>query len=287
MIFIVSDKCKGSLSLNSLQKIVKSGSKIAIDSSKILCPDVQAAIANQILIPLEEKEYKNKYKNVSPEAIIVNKTNKIMVLGNIVLRPQASLTVDKSFTTSFDVVQAKKQGYIDVVSKKEDIKVTPSQPDLSEPVDSIPEEKAPLRGEDRPVTPQVWDFREKKAVNAVVVPKSEDVTVVDNEEDKKEEKDASIGVVKEKTKTKAGKNKKDKKGKPTKIQKGKAIKPVGENRPEKTSMEAQMDLDEQGHPINKVADAMRDIIKKVTGDDISFVDTEQAVERAKQRKVIE
>jgi hypothetical protein len=276
MIFLVSNKCKGSLSLNSLSAIVKSGNKISIESSKILCPDVQAAIASKVLVPVDEKEYRSKYKGILPDVIVVNKTNKIMVLGDKVLKPLSSINTSQDFANSLDVVQAKKRGLIDIVSKKADIKDALSKTEEPQQVVSDPEEKVVLRGEDRPVKPQAWDFREKKVVDAVPVPKAEDVIFVDADAGKKPKKAAS-----------SLKKKKDKKGKRGKIQKGKAIQPVGEARPEKTSAEAILDTDTQNRPGQKVAEVIEDIVRKISGEDISFVDAEQEQERIKDRKRVE
>jgi len=348
MLFKVPDDFKGGFVLGSINKALRAGMSLSLTGNKLIYPDVKAAIKRGALVPVNKKEYA-PYAKVSYEAMIVNCTDKTLVLEDVIIRPWGSRLVNKDVAETSAVITAEERGLIHVVSDavkydeeelqekaKKMVQKAKAEVDETEPDDEIEEEDETkedgkedfIMGEDRVVEPKVWNFRDQKAEVAKTIPKTPDPIKLDEEEepdvdfvDKEEEKETpKKKVVKKKVakkKTKKKKTTKKKKATKKKAKKSKAkkkdtppktrtvkkttkkgISPVGEQRPEKTALEADMDLDSRGRPVKKVSDELQHLIDSITGADIdfidkdpnapdgeiSFVDEEQKQERIRRRQ---
>lgn len=305
MIFTVPTDFKGSCVLSTLNKALWKGMTVSIYGEDLYAPDVKLAIKRGILVPLGEDYDKEKAK-LSNEAMVVNKTNKKLVLENIILKPWASRLINKSIIKSPIIQAAQKNGFIEIVSDetKYSVKESGESKTLAEEktlekkdVQSEEELKRvvpPETGADKEVTPTVWNFREKAMENAQVVPKTPDIVKVEEEgkeidfiDNEKETEDISIG--KKRTRRKTTKKKSVKKtikkeGKATKSKKVKLIEPVGEKKILKTVADAAIELDSQGHPMTKPSDTLQHLIDSLTEpENMSFVDEEQAQDRLDKR----
>jgi hypothetical protein len=194
MIFRVSDDYRGSVVLATVGKALSAGMTVSISTENVVAPDVKAAIRQKILIPLDQKKYDSDFAGKNSEAMLVNLTGKVMVLGQIVLRPWASLLVDRKMAADDRVISASQKGLIHVLTEDVSYVAKPTTSQSPTPVSSEPEETTPdefetkvedspkeepfVIGEDRKVQPTVWDFREKKSVNAQFVPKNQEMTML-------------------------------------------------------------------------------------------------------------
>ena len=86
MIFKVSDDYKGSFVLSSIKRTLSAGIEVSIAGNGLYASDVKAAIKRGDLIPLYEEEYA-AIEKISYESMIVNRTDKVLVLGDIVVKP--------------------------------------------------------------------------------------------------------------------------------------------------------------------------------------------------------
>jgi len=306
MIFKVPEKFNGSCVLGTIKKTVWSGMTISINGNDLYSPDVKAAINKGILVPVKE-EYGENMKKTKSTVTIVNKTDKVLVLGKITLRPSASLMINKDDMSSLPIVSASENGFIKIISdekvtkivKKTAIKKKSSKKAKVKVIKTAKKEENKV-GEDREVTPVVWNFRSKEAEIAQKVPKAEDITIIDEKEDEvvefidekkkttKKKKKAKRKAKKKKAKKKTAKKKKAKKKKEisTKKKKVNIIEPVGEIKPEKTIIDASMELDSRGNPIgDRPSDILGHLIDSLDAPkDVGFVDDEQAQDRYNKRK---
>jgi hypothetical protein len=315
MIFRVPGNYEGSFVLSTINKALRAGVEVSITGNDLYAPDVKAAIKRGILVSITDEDYGPK-ASIAHDAMVVNKTDKILVLGEIVLNPWASQLVDKDIAESSVLRTAESRGLIHIMSDETSYAVVDKKPKKSgkrtKPVSQstkktkskkkeVVEEvkKAEPIGEDRDVTPMVWDMRKKELEEGKPVPKSPDIaeTFVDKQETeevefvdqekpktkKKSKKKSKKKTTKKKKTKKASVKKTKKKEKTPKSKKVKAIKPVGDVRPEKTAMEADMELDSRGKPLKKASDELQHLIDSITGDDVAFVDKEQTEERLRKR----
>jgi hypothetical protein len=319
MIFRVPESYEGSFVLSTISKALWAGMEVSIVGNDLYAPDVKIAVKRGILVPINEEAYGDKSK-VAHDAMVVNKTDNILVLGDIVLNPWASLLVEKDIAESSILRTAESRGLVHIVS--DEVSYVKPKPQAAKPKvaktkktkkpktkkavkKETPEQKEPEAkepepmGEDREVTPMVWDMRKKTLEEAKVVPKTPDIAEFTDEQpteevefvDSKEEPEEKTGKKKKKAKKKKTKKKTKKasvkktkkKEKTPKKKKVKAIQPVGEVKQEKTAMEASMDLDDRGKPRKKASDELQHLIDSITGDDITFVDKEQQEKRLRDR----
>lgn len=325
MIFTVPEDFQGSCVLSTLNKALWKGMTVSISGPDLYAPDVKMAVKKGILVPMDE-EYNSKQADLSSEAMVVNRTDKVLVLENIVLKPWASQMVSKRVTQSVAIISAEKNGFIHIISdetpmdksksatskksskkktqKKAIKKKTTKKKAKKGEVEEI-EPKAytpPETGEDREVTPVVWNFRDKTTAPAQTVPKTETIEV-DKEEiedvqfvdekveaqqvfpEKKTKKKSKKKSAKKKTKkAKAPRKTIKKKGKATKKKKVKSVEPVGKKKLPKTQADAAIELDSRGRPIDKASDTLQHLIDSLEEvSDASFVDDEQAQKRYEDR----
>ena len=99
MKFKVSEKVKGSLILKSLGRAVSTGTTVYVEGDSLYANDIQMAIKAGLLTPStpEEKiEVREKIINKTNEAVIVNKTDRVVIIGNFPIRPNGSAIKDLS-----------------------------------------------------------------------------------------------------------------------------------------------------------------------------------------------
>jgi len=160
--------------------------------------------------------------------------------------------------------------------------------------------------EENPVTPTVWDFRTQQSVEAEKVQKTERIDKIDNDEDEtiepeiipepiKEEKiiedifeESITEPIEEKiieTPVVIKKETRGRKKKENTVKKQNNIKPVGEQRVEKTAVDAEQDLDSRGQPVKNASDFLTKMINNLSKDEESemFVDRQQELDRLKKR----
>ena len=306
MIFRVPEDFKGSFILSTLNKALHAGMDINITGNNLYAPDIKMAIKKNILIPIDGTKIEN-VPQYDHQAMIVNRTDKVLVLGKLVLKPWASLLIDKVMLDSNSIQTACNRGFIHIVSDEKSFKNNIPKKSFIKEDDvkkDIKKEKE-LTGKDRTVIPKIWDMRSKEIKEGGKVPKildqpikvegfeEEDIDFIDKslEEVKDIKKKVKKKVSKKKAKKKAKKkiSKKDipvtkKEEKIIKKRKVKIVQPVGEVKIPPTQVDASIELDSRGNPIKKVGDELQHMIDSLTdSDDIGFVDDEQAQEKRDQR----
>jgi len=294
MIFKVSEKLKGSCVLTTLNKAISAGMTILIEGNNLNAGDIKAAIREGVLISADKK-YTQEVSKKKHDVIIVNKTEKVIVLDNFVLRPLASMYISKDDQNSPSIQTAKENGLINIISdekEKPKVKEVSKSPIKEEKVDYV----VPKSGEDREVKPKTWDFRAQKIKEAQPVPKSEEVVRIDeNEEnedvefvDDKKKKTTKKKSKKKTTKKKIKKKTTKKKEITKKNKKVKTIEPVGEQKIPKNVMDAAIELDSRGNPIvEKPSEILQHMIDELNAPkDVDFADKQQAQERHNKRNDI-
>ena len=329
MIFTVPEDFEGSFVLNTLKKALSRGMTVSISGNDLYAPDVKMAIKRGSLISIGD-DY-DESNNLSSEAMIVNRTDKILVLGKIILRPWASMMVSKDDLDNISIIAAEKNDFVHIISdevsyetskkakkkvakkkskaKKKIVKKEEIVEEVFEDEEVFDEEKDQfIPGAEREVTPKVWNFREQESVEAQVVPTTPDIIQVDEPEvedvefvdessevqktapkaktkKKASKKKASKKKAKKKaTKKKAVKKTIKKKGKAQKKKKVKAIEPVGDKKIPKTQMDAAIELDSRGRPLENASDALNHMVDSAgVATNVSFVDDEQAQNRYENR----
>lgn len=302
MIFKVSENFKGSCVLPTLNKAIWANMTLSINDNDLYALDVKNAIEKGILTPVDG-EYTKQMKGTNHDIMIVNLTDKVMVLGKIVLRPAASLPTSKDNPSMGAVYSAEENGYVDIVSYDiEEDEIDIKAPKKKKTVKKVAKKKktitkkdnTPKSEEDMEVTPVVWNPKLQDVEEAKKVPRSEEVVRVDEDQDIEELKFIDKKDVKKKTKTKkkkttkkrvAKKNTTKKKGIKAKKKKVKVIEPVGEVKIEKTSADGAIELDSRGNPIgDKPSDTLRHLIDELNApEDVIFADQEQSQDRLNDR----
>ena len=309
MLFRVSEKFKGSFVLSTLKKPLSAGMTVSITEKDMYALDVKSVVKKGILIPLDNKYDKNK-EAVSTEAMITNRTDKVLVLGQIVLRPWASLPISKKLIDSISIRAAVENEYIQIISDEdyfyddEEEEIEEIE-EIEEEEEEIVDKKLPI-GEDRKVEPVIWDFKQKKTKKAEIIPKTPDIISVDEEKEeehiefideenpkkiakkKASKKKASKKKVSKKKIAKKRVSKNSKKKENSKKNKNKKkitkLEPVGEKKLEKTIMDAAIELDSRGNPLSKASDVLQHMIDEIdSGKEVIFTDEEQAQERINNR----
>jgi len=162
MIFKVSKKLKGSCVLTTLNKAISAGMTISIEGNNLYAGDIKAAIREGVLISADKK-YTQKVSKIKHDVVIVNQTEKVVVLDNFVLRPLASISISKSDQNSPSIQTAKDNGLIKIISdEKVKVKKSSKKPIKEEKADYV----VPKNGEDREVKPKAWDLRAQELKEA-------------------------------------------------------------------------------------------------------------------------
>ncbi len=307
MIFTVSENFEGSCVLTTLKKAIWKGMTVSIYGNDLYAPDIKMAIKRGILVPAD-KNFDEKQLNYSPNVTIVNKTDRVLVLGNIIMKAGASRIIDKDVANTTPIISAEKNGFIRIVSdeppaskkkkvkkakkttakkkvskKKTSKKKVKKNVETIDPEEHIPAYSSPETGAEREVKAKVWNFREQESEEAQVVPTTPDMINVDVEETEGIEfVDESVEAqqitpkkkkAKRKTKKKEARKTIKKKGKATKKQKVKTIGPA----------DVAVELDSNGRPLT-IDNTLQHLIDSLgEPEDVTFVDGEQAQERYENR----
>lgn len=281
MVFKVSQNIKGSLILSSVGYPLQANSKVALSQKQMYSDDVRNAIKNKILIPQSDEPVKEIEED--PSVVVVNKLNRVLILGNITVPPMGSVLVDKINENLPFIKQAAKNKLISVVQDAysenpidfgvvEDIIEEVVQEDIEEnSVEKNTTEEEPANIEPQS-SPQVWDMRKQKlqegdrtnkTSEAIEVKDEENVVEVKNEEDDFINELDSINDTQnnqEELETQKVSSKKT----------TKAIEPVGEKK--ETTNEA-VPLDSNGNIITeKPSKVIEEMIEGFEHDDLDFVD---------------
>ena len=300
MIFKVSSKVKSSLALNTLKCSYDVGSSVLIDEKDLYAADIRAAIDGGLLIPSDESAC-NKIMKESSRVEIVNPTNKVMVLGASILRPNGSLTISREMLEEDFIRRALESGHISikgenkkktknkVVDKKEEM--IAKQEEIIEKEEAILKEKMEqkIQEEEKPTTPVVWNLRTQEKEDAKKIDKSIDPVKIEIDDKKpvkktkKKTKKTTKKKTKKVTKKKVVKKTTKKKDNTVKNKKNSTISPSGERRLAKTAADAAIELDSRGKPLNKASDSLKHLIDDLSANEIGFVDEEQAQDRFDKR----
>lgn len=313
MIFKVSDKFKGSCVLPTINKAIWANMVLSISGNDLRADDIKDVVRRGILIP-EDKDYDKDEIEKDHDVIIINNTKRVLILGKIALRPNGSLPISKDDAKSASIISAAEEGCITILSdegeetyvrkksaKKKDKKSKIKKGNKKEVDDDF---ITPETGEDKDPVAQVWNFQTKESEEAVKISKTQETKIIDDNPeandvdfvDKKEEEPKKKST-KKKTKKKATKKAKKKATKKSTKKKSKkeetkpksknvkTLEPIGERKVPKTEMDAAIELDSRGNPIgDKPGETLRHLIDSVNnGEEVSFVDEEQKIERYNKR----
>ena len=314
MIFKVPEDYKGSFTLQTIGRALWAGVRISIVPPDLYASDVKSAIKKKALVPLKKEKY-DEISDLSSEAMLVNRTDRKLVLGTVVLKPWASLVVNKHICNTPEAIGAENSGFIHIVTDEKTYdnqqSLTENLPDGSEDVSKEANQKIDEENEEiikKAKSAKIWDFQKQEAENADLVPRSEDVVRIDEDKDPKDvdfidssdkDKKSKKKVAKKKkskkksTKKKTAKKKTKKKSsikkdttakkKEDKLikRKNKTIEPVGikkESNPEEV-----IPMDSRGNIISeKPSDVLEGMIGELIND-VDFVDKEQAEKKKQDR----
>ena len=314
MIFAVPENFVGSFVLSTLERALSRGMTISITGNDLYAPDVKIAIQRGSLVPVGD-DYTKEMSQLSHDIVIVNKTDRVMVLGDIVLKPHGALPISKKALENAAIQAAVRNNFAELISQDKPKKVKKQAPkEVIEEVEEVEEVEEEvfdeennefIPGADRVVKAKVWNFQEQESEEAQVVPTIANLIDVTEEEDPEDidfvdepkikvNPKAKKKIAKKKSKKKAVKKHVDKKAvkktnkkkvSTVKKKKVKALEPVGEKRVPKTQMDAAIELDSRGRPlVEGGSDALNHLIDAETGpEEISFVDGEQAQDRYDNR----
>lgn len=302
MIFKVSEKFKGSCVLPTINKAIWANMTISITGNDLRAGDIKDVVKKGILIPIDEN-YDRDAIEKDHDVIIVNNTDRVLVLGQTALRPNGSLPISKDEAKIPEIISAVADGIVTIISdedeeelpvkkkakkkaKKKDKKKAKKKATKKAEIEEIeekPDYVVPESGEDKDPTAVTWNPQIQELEEAIKIPKSEDFIKVGEDEREDvdfvdEEKEVEEVVKKKSTKKKAKKKadvkkkaiekvsvkKTKKKGNKTKSKKVKTLTPVGEKRLPKTDMDAAIELDSRGRPIgDKPGDTLRHLIDSI------------------------
>ncbi len=272
MIFKVSDDFKGSLVLTSINKVILAGMQISVVGNDLYSPDIKRAVRQEILIPFIEGEYDDLHE-VNHQVRIINKTDKSLVLGELILHPKASLMISRDFAESTIIQAAESDELIELKYEKLKKILKKTKP-VSKSIKK-PKKEQPVKKASEKTTAKIWDLREKEIKEVEMTSHSaENKVELDLEKEKKETK---------KTTKKKTTKKSKKKGNATN-KRTKNIRPVGEEK--KQDENVAIELDSRGNPIDKPSKVLEEMINKLSTDgNISFVDKEQEIEKLQKRGI--
>jgi hypothetical protein len=302
MIFKVPNSFEGSCVLGSIGRALSAGTTISISGNDLYALDIKEAIEKKILVPVKEK-YDAKMKKIKHDVIIKNKTNSVLVLGELLLRPLSTLPISKDKIETDQIKAAVQHKLVEIISDEEPVKVKTvkskkkKKKKSKKKVVKAKKYVPPKTGEDINVNPVVWDFRDQSLKEGEKPPKTEEVIRIDEGKDKGEDidfidddKKKAKKKTKKRKKTKKKKSKKNikKKGISTKKKNIKEIKPIGDKKLPKTQADAAIELDSRGKPLGKPSDTLQHMIDVANEpEDVGFADDDLALERYNKRKDME
>ncbi len=119
MKFKVSAKVKGSLILKTLNRACPPGIIVHVEGDGLYADDIQRAIKSGLLTPCspEEKiEERERIIDKTNEAVIINKTDRVVIIGNFPIRPNGSAIKDLSKIDMNALRKSVKNGLIQVIT---------------------------------------------------------------------------------------------------------------------------------------------------------------------------
>jgi hypothetical protein len=242
MIFKVSEKFKGSCVLPTINKAIWANMTISITGNDLRAGDIKDVVRKGILIPVDE-DYDRDAIEKDHDVIIINNTDRVLVLGQTALRPNGSLPISKDEAKIPEIIAAAADGIITIISdedeeesqvkkkakkkvtKKAKKKVTKkAKKKVAKKVELIeeitPDYVVPESGEDKEPTAVTWNPQTQELEEAIKIPKSEDFIKVGEDEredvDFVDEEEEVEEVKKNKKSTKKKAKKKTTKKKATK-----------------------------------------------------------------------
>ena len=143
MIFQVTSKLKGTFVLRSLKHPLRKNQKIEINREILNADDLKMAIKKKILIPMEKNLIINQIElEESYRLVLVNKTDKLLILGQTRVGPKGKVFITKSILESSEVRAAKSVDSIEIIEmkggkikKEEKVKATVSEDSLEDKAD--------------------------------------------------------------------------------------------------------------------------------------------------------
>lgn len=213
MKFKVSSKVKGSLILKSLGRAVRAGATVHIEGDVLYADDVQRAIKSEFLEnenPEEQIKIQQEIIDKTKEVVLINKTDRVVIVGNIPIRPNGSIIRDVTKLDMNAVQSAMDKDLIQVIvdvgeelfeetgSQQEYSKTPPAKTELETGIDIledspssgaeelaaiIAEADAEEAGVEEEVRAGVWDAKQQKMVKPQVVPKTGQKLLYDEEEE--------------------------------------------------------------------------------------------------------
>jgi hypothetical protein len=210
MIFKVSEKFKGSCVLPTINKAIWANMTISITGNDLRAGDIKDVVRKGILIPLD-KNYDRDAIEKDHDVIIINNTDRVLVLGQTALRPNGSLPISKDEAKIPEIIAAVADGIVTIISdedeeeepqvkkketkkkakkkvtKKAKKKVTKkAKKKVAKKVELIeeitPDYVVPESGEDKEPTAVTWNPQTQELEEAIKIPKSEDFIKVGEDE---------------------------------------------------------------------------------------------------------
>ena len=279
MILRVNKNLKGEIVLPTFNHSLKANALIKVTEEQLSNPDIQMAINKGYLILGKKTEKTESGKKVK----LINCSSKTITIGTVVLTPKDVFYLDAIDMEDPKVQMALSSKFIKRVELKEKAKKVIVEKKINSKKEvSLPEKIL----KEHETTPQSYNLRSKKTMTNKDAhknmfgkePEIIETKFIDEDKDKIEEEmeNKEIKLKTRKKRRKSISSKKTKKTKKTK--KRAAIEPVGTRRiPTNPDDDLTISLNSNGQPLNET---------QGLGDEISFVDQEQKIERMKKAKKI-
>ena len=185
MILRVPEDFKGSFVLSTINKACWAGMQIVVSGNDLYAPDIKAAIKKKMLVPFIKGEY-DEYADTNHEVLIVNRTDKKLVLGSVVLNPKAALPIDRSFAENSIIQGAESDDLISIIS---DDKSFQNKNELFVEEEDVEEEDVEEEDVEEEDEPEVESEIEPEPEPEVIEPETEiEPEVVEKEKEEKKEK---------------------------------------------------------------------------------------------------
>jgi len=231
MKFKVSSKVKGSLILKSLGRAMSAGASVHIDGNDLYADDIQRAIKSELLVnfnPEEKIQVQKEIIDKTQEVVLINKTDRVVIVGNIPIRPNGSVIRDVTKLDMNAVKSAMDKDFIQVIvdvdeelfekppAQQEYSKTPPAEKTELEtginiledsPSESVAELAALIAEADaeeeieeeveEEVRAGVWDAKQQKMVKPQIVPKTGQQLLYDEDEEENVEMVDAVDEVSE------------------------------------------------------------------------------------------
>ena len=118
MKFKVSSKVKGSLILKSIGRPVAAGATVHVEGHALYADDIQRALKTGLLTPSNPEEQikiKEEIINKTTEVVLINKSDRVVIIGGVSIRPNGSTIRDINELDINAVKQCIEKGLIQVI----------------------------------------------------------------------------------------------------------------------------------------------------------------------------